>query len=126
MRIKSIKSIKNTKPQTSSFLSLRCFYAYKNAVFFIFIPLYVFCAFCVKQAGFFLLGVFYTHKKCCLFLFLFACMCFVLFVCVKSFCKKKRVKITLITLFVLLLTCTSLNLPIKSYLYTFVFVCDHL
>ena len=60
------------------------------------------------------------------FLFLFASMCFVLFVCVKSFCKKKRVKFTLITLFVLLLTCTSLNLPLKSYLYTFVFVCDHL
>ena len=33
--IKSIKSTKSTKRQTSDFLPLRCFYAHKNAVFFV-------------------------------------------------------------------------------------------
>ena len=34
--IKSTKSIKNTERQTSDFLPLRCFYAYKNSAFFCF------------------------------------------------------------------------------------------
>ena len=34
-RTKSIKSTKSTKRQTSEFLPLRCFYAHKNAVFFV-------------------------------------------------------------------------------------------
>ena len=33
--IKSINSIKSTKRQTNDFLLLRCFYAHKNAVFFV-------------------------------------------------------------------------------------------
>ena len=32
---KSTKSIKGTKRRTSDFLPLRCFYAHKNAVFFV-------------------------------------------------------------------------------------------
>ena len=53
---------------------------------------------------------------------------FVLFVCVKSSCrkKKKRFKIALIPSFTMLLTCTPLNLPMKSYLYTLIFIYDHL
>ena len=34
-RIKSIKSTKSSKRQTSDFLFLRCFYAHKNAAFFV-------------------------------------------------------------------------------------------
>ena len=61
------------------------------------------------------------------FLFLFACMRFVLFVLVKSFCKKKieRFKIVLIPSFTILLTCSPLNLPMKSYLYALIFIYDH-
>ena len=48
---------------------------------------------------------FLSAKKMLSFLFLFACMRFVLFVCLKSSCKKKikRFKIALITSFILLL-----------------------
>ena len=50
---------------------------------------------------------FLSAKKMLSFLFLFACMHFVLFVCLKSSCKKKRkikrFKIALITSFILLL-----------------------
>ena len=63
------------------------------------------------------------------FLFLFACMHFMLFVPVKSSCKKKiikRFKIALIPSSTTLLTCTPLNLPMASYLYALIFIYDHL
>ena len=47
--IKSIKSTKSTKRQTSDFLLLRCFYAHKNVVFFVFVCLCAFCAFCAFE-----------------------------------------------------------------------------
>ena len=45
----SIKSTKSTKCQTSDFPPLRYFYAHKNAVFFVFIHLYAYYAFCVCE-----------------------------------------------------------------------------
>ena len=47
--IKILKSTKSTKRQTSDFLPLGCFYVHKNAVFFVFVRLYVFCAFCTCE-----------------------------------------------------------------------------
>ena len=90
---------------------LKCFYVHKNAVFFVFIPLYAFCAFCVV----------FIH------LYAFYAIC----VCVKPSCKKiliiiKRFKIALIPSFTILLTCTPLNLPMESYLYALIFIYDHL
>ena len=78
---------KHNKHKTSNkgLLPLRCFHAHKNAVFFIFICLCAFCAFCTKQATFFLLDVFYAHLK--LFLFLLAYVRFALSVHVGSFRK---------------------------------------
>ena len=57
------------------------------------------------------------------FLFLFTCMLFVLFMRVKSSCKKKikRFKITLIPSFTIIMTCNPLNLPIESYLFNLFF-----
>ena len=52
MRIKSMKNIKSTKStkcQTDDLLLLRCFYAHKNAVFYVFVRFYVFCAFCACE-----------------------------------------------------------------------------
>ena len=64
LHTKSIKSIKSTKSikkhkkhkkhkdankRISDFLPLRCFYAYKNAAFFVFSRLYAFCAFCACE-----------------------------------------------------------------------------
>ena len=50
-----------------------------------------------------------------------------LFVHVKSFCKKKikRFKSVLIPPFSILLMCTPLNHPMKSYLYALIFIYDH-
>ena len=92
--IKSIKSTKSTKRQTSDFLPLRCFYAHKNAVFFVFVRLYAFCAFCACEI--------FLQKKI------------------------KRFKIALIPSFTVLLMSTPLNLPMESYLYTLIFIYDHL
>ena len=80
-----------------------------------------------KQAIFCLLDVFMRIKMMS-FLFLYACMRFVLFVCVKSSRKRiiKRFKIALIPSFTMLLTCTPLNLPMASYLYSVIFIYDHL
>ena len=63
--------------------------------------------------------MFFMHIKMLHFLFLFACMLFVLFVRVESSCKKKiiiikRFKSTLIPSFTILLTCTPLILPIEN------------
>ena len=49
---KSTKSIKITKTQVSeqaTFLLLDVFYVHKNAVLFVFVPLYAFCAFCACE-----------------------------------------------------------------------------
>ena len=74
--------------------------------------------------------MFFMHIKMLSFLFLFAWMRFVLFVCVKSSCKKKktikRFKIALIPSFTTLLMYTPLNLPMVSYLYALIFIYDHL
>ena len=110
MRIKSIKSIKSaksTKRQTSDFLLLRCFYAHKNAVFLV--------SHSKKHKKH------KNHKDTNLFVWRF-----VLLVRVKVFCKKiKRFKIALIPSFTILLTCTLLKLPIKSYLCAFIFIYHH-
>ena len=60
--------------------------------------------------------MFFMRIEMLSFLFLFACMRFVLFVRMKSSCKRKikRFKITLIPSFTILLTCTPLNLPMKN------------
>ena len=79
------KSTKSHKTSNKGLLPLRWFYTYKNTVFFIFICLCAFCAFCTKQATFFLLDVFYAHLK--LFLFLLAYVRFALSVHVGSFRK---------------------------------------
>ena len=54
------KSTESIRHQTSNFLPLRGFYAYKNAVFFI--CLCAFCAFYAKQVTFFLLMLFLAFK----------------------------------------------------------------
>ena len=61
--------------------------------------------------------MFFMPIKMLPFLFLFACMCFVLFVRVKSSCKKKikRFKTALIPSFTILLTGTPLNLSMENY-----------
>ena len=60
--------------------------------------------------------MFFMRIEILSFLFLFACMRFVLFVRMKSSCKRKikRFKITLIPSFTILLTCNPLNVPIKN------------
>ena len=108
MRIKSIKSTKSTKRQTSDFLPLRCFYAHKNAVFFV--------SHTKKHkkhknhkdtnkrtSDFPHLRCFLCSYRCCLFCFCSLVYVFVLFVRVKSFCKKiKRFKSVLIPSFSIL------------------------
>ena len=64
--------------------------------------------------------MFFMHIKMLSFLFLFACMRFVLFCVCEIFLSKKKIKrfkIALITSFILLLTCTLLNLPMESYFF---------
>ena len=46
---KKHKKQKKHKTYTNDFLPLRCFYVHKNAVFFVFIRLYAFSAFCVCE-----------------------------------------------------------------------------
>ena len=79
------KKHKKHKTSNKRLLPLRWFYTHKNTVFFIFIRLCAFCAFCNKQRTFFLLDVFYAHLK--VFLFLFVYVPFALFVRVGSFRK---------------------------------------
>ena len=65
--------------------------------------------------------------KRCLFCFCSLICVFMLFVVWNLLVKKKkRFKIALIPSFTLLLTCTTLNLPIESYLYALIFIYDHL
>ena len=57
----------------------------------------------MRLLGQFQTFLFFIHKKMLPFLFLIAYMCFVLFVRVKSFCRKKKFKTALMTSFTLLL-----------------------
>ena len=76
--------------------------------------------------------MFFMCIKMLSFLLFFACMCFVLFVRVKSSCKKKiiikRFKTALIPSFTILLTCTPLKLPqvICTHLFLFMIICENL
>ena len=96
-----------------------------------------------RKVACFAFCAFYAHKKhlrgrkslvlrFVLFMLFMHFMLFVLFmrfVHVKSSCKKKIIKsfkIALIPSSTTLLTCTPLNLPMKSYLYALIFFCDHL
>ena len=92
---KSTKSIKITKTQISeqaTFLTLDVFYAHKNAVFFVFVRLHAFCAFCVCK-------IFLYKKK------------------LKRF---KIALIPSFTILLTCTPLTCLNL--KSYLYALIFI----
>ena len=106
MRIKSIKSIKSTKRETNDFLLLRWFYVHKNAVFFVSHTknhkkhkkhTKSIKTQITKQGTFLTLDVFYAHKNAAFFVF-----------------------------FRLLLTCTTVNLSMASYLCALIFIYDHL
>ena len=85
------KSTKSVRHQTSDFLPLSGFYAYKNAVAFI--CLCEFCAFYAKQAAFFLLMLFLAFKTVffdslmCVLCFLWVC-----FMCVFCAFLQKSIK----------------------------------
>ena len=108
--IKSIKSTKSTKRKQTTFLLLDVFYAHKYKKH---------KKHKTQTSGFLPLRCFYAHINAVFFGFcsLVCVLCF--FVCVKSSCKKKikRFKIAFITSFILLLTCTPLNLPMESYFF---------